>query len=160
MQRNPPIVHKVGSTAISPGKRMNIIMGTNNHLFFKTRFGDAAVIYREKPFLMIKTLLPRADGKSPVESLSKTERGKAGTHPKALVVSESVIDYFKGKPLRIPWEWMDLCDLTELQKAALAAVADIPYGKVKVYKDIAQAIGRPGLPVLSVHQLQKTLFRF
>lgn len=119
-------------------------MRVNNHLIFKTHFGDAAVIYCEKPFSMIKTFLPRADGKSPVESLSKTERGNAGLHSKALKVSESIIDYFKGKPLRVPWKWMDLCDLTELQKTVLAAVADIPYGKVRAYKDIAETIGRPG----------------
>ncbi len=47
-KRNQPIVHKVGSATlhppyISPDKRMNIIMGTNNHLIFKTRFGDAVI---------------------------------------------------------------------------------------------------------------------
>ena len=56
------------------------------------------------------------------------------------------MEYFKGKPqkiLQLPWECLDMGGLTKLQKSVLAATANIPYGELRSYKDIAEAIGRP-----------------
>ncbi len=113
------------------------------HMIFQTRFGNGAVIYRDGPFSMIKTLLPRTNRKRLAESAGKEGWGEPGKHPKACIVSESLTDYFKGNLIPIPWEWMDMGDLTELQKSVLVTLTKIPYGQIRTYKDIAEAIGSP-----------------
>ena len=72
------------------------------------------------------------------------QASQTNSHPKANSISESVIAYFKGNPVHIPWKWMDMGNLTELQRSVLTEVACIPYGKTKTYKEIAEAINRPG----------------
>ncbi|RLC13176.1 MAG: cysteine methyltransferase [Deltaproteobacteria bacterium] len=117
----------------------------NYHIIFANTFGDAAIIHRENPFSLLKVLLPCADRASLLQSAEREEWGKAASHPNVTVtaIAESLADYFRGRPLRIPWEWMDMRSLTELQQSVLRAVADIPYGSVSAYKDVAAAIGCP-----------------
>jgi len=114
------------------------------HLIFSTNFGNAAIIYRENPFKLIKTILPRANKKSLMKIMSTEERGEAGKHQKARLVSRRITEYFEGKPLPIPWKWMDMGSLTELQQSVLVALTRIPYGELRTYKDIAEEIGHPG----------------
>ena len=113
------------------------------HLIFTTHFGHAAVIFRQKPFALIKTFLPLANKKDLVKDIVAEGWGHPGLHDKAVMVKESLIDYFKGKPIQPPWEWMDIGGFTKLQKSVLIATADIPYGELRSYKQIAQAINRP-----------------
>jgi len=113
------------------------------HLIFQTDFGYAGLIFREKPFVLSKILLPRVNKKLLLSSLEKAEWGKAGSNKNARSVSESIIAYFKGKAVQPCWEWMDMSRLTALQKTVLLAVADIPYGETRTYKDIAETISRP-----------------
>ncbi len=125
---------------VNSGKIIN-----NINLIFSTPFGDAAIIYREGPFLIIKILLPLPNKKDIIESIGRDKLGKPGLHEKASIISGSIIDYFKGRPIHIPWppwEWMDMSRLTMLQKSVLVATAGIPYGKLRTYKDIAEAIHR------------------
>lgn len=116
---------------------------TSHHNVIPTPFGVAAIIYRENPFSLTKVLLPCPSKKDLIESLSRAEWGKTGSHPNAVIVSESIFDYFQGKPISPPWEWMDLSGFTSLQRSVLAATADIPYGQLRSYRQIAEAIGRP-----------------
>ena len=113
------------------------------HLMFKTSFGEAALIYRQKPFALLKTLLPQPNRKDLEPFLNGTAAEPLHAHEKSLTVAEAIIDYCKGKPLRPPWEWLDMGDLTRLQQAVLVATANIPYGKLQSYREIAEAIGRP-----------------
>ena len=110
---------------------------------FKTSFGEAALIYRQKPFALLKTLLPRPNRKDLGPFLKGTAAEPPHAHEKALTVAEMIIDYCKGKPITPPWEWLDMGDLTRLQQAVLVATANIPYGKLQSYREIAEAIGRP-----------------
>ena len=112
-------------------------------LRFQTSFGEAAVVFRRKPFAILKTILPRADSKDLIELLKGKAFGNPGSHKKALAVSELIVDYFRGKPIAPPWEWMDMGGLTRLQQSVLAATANIPYGQLKSYKIMAGVIGRP-----------------
>ncbi len=116
-------------------------MTCNN--IFPTPFGVAAVIYHESPFLIIEILLPRPNRNDLAKAIKKSRGENTGSHQKALIVSESISDYFKGKPIRLPWQWMDLDGYTGLQRSVLATVADIPYGQLRSYRQIAEAIGRP-----------------
>lgn len=114
------------------------------HLIFKTDFGYAGLIFREKPFILSKVMLPQISKKLLLDCFEKAEWGKTGSNEKARSVSESIIAYFKGKVIQPCWEWMDMSSLTPLQKTVLLAVADIPYGETLTYKDIAETISRPG----------------
>jgi len=113
------------------------------HLIFKTHFGHTAVIYREKPFAVIKIFLPRADREGLVKTIEALGWKDAGFHDRAFIVKESIIDYFKGKPILPPWGLMDMSGLTKLQQSVLFATAEIPYGELKSYKEIAHAVNRP-----------------
>jgi len=113
------------------------------HLIFATRFGHASVIYRQKPFAAIKIFLPCKNRESLVEAVETEGCGDPGSHYKAVIVKKLIIDYFKGKPIQPPWEWMDMAGLTKLQKSVLVATADIPYGELRSYKEIAKTVNRP-----------------
>ncbi len=115
----------------------------NRHFIFATPFGDAAVIYREKPFSMIRTVLPRENRKKIRDAKVRGEWGTPGSHKNARMISEQISDYFKGKVIRIPWEQMDMGNLTELEKYVLMTVAEIPYGETRTYKSVAESVARP-----------------
>ena len=112
------------------------------YLIFITPLGHMAVIYRVTPFAVIKILLPSQDKKGLVHAVETFGRQPTGFHDKAFKVKESIIDYFKGKPVSSPWGWLETGGLTKLQKSVLACTADIPYGELRSYKDIAVAVGR------------------
>ena len=78
-----------------------------------------------------------------MEYINKNGWGKSGSHKKADKVKKSIIDYYNGLPIRTPWEWLDLTGLTSLQRVVLSATADVGYGRVSTYKDIAMAAGLP-----------------
>ena len=113
------------------------------YLIFTTPLGHMAVIYRVTPFAVIKILLPGQNKEDLVKAVKAFGRQESGFHNNAFTVKESIIDYFKGKPIQPPWEWLGMGSLTKLQQAVLASTADIPYGELRSYKDIAIAVGHP-----------------
>jgi methylated-DNA-[protein]-cysteine S-methyltransferase len=113
------------------------------HLIFTTSFGEAALIYRQNPFALLETLLPRQNRKDLEQFLKGTVEETPAAHEKAIAVSDAIIAYSQGQSITPPWEWLDMSSLTRLQQAVLVAVADIPYGQLKSYRDIAESIGRP-----------------
>ncbi|MGD9382528.1 MAG: methylated-DNA--[protein]-cysteine S-methyltransferase [Desulfobacterales bacterium] len=113
------------------------------YLIFITPLGHMAVIYRVAPFAVIKIFLPTQDKEGLVNAVETFGRLHAGFYDNAVRVKESIIDYFKGKPIPPPWEWLETGGLTKLQQSVLASTADIPYGELRSYKDIAVAVGRP-----------------
>lgn len=54
-----------------------------------------------------------------------------------------ILDYFNGRPICPPWHHLAMDRLTELQRKVLYETAKIPYGSLKTYKQISEAIGRP-----------------
>jgi methylated-DNA-[protein]-cysteine S-methyltransferase len=100
-----------------------------------------AILYREFPFRIIEILLPRENPDELNAYIGKS--GAAGFHPNAELVAEAICEYFEGKIIGIPWEWMDMSNLTEQQQSVLKSVAHIPYGQVRSYKEIAEEIGKP-----------------
>ena len=113
------------------------------YLIFITPLGHMAVIYRVMPFAVIKILLPSQDKESLVNAVKAFDRQDTGFHDNAFRVKESIIDYFKGKPIHPPWGWLEMVGLTKLQQSVLESTADIPYGGLRSYRDIAVAVGRP-----------------
>lgn len=69
--------------------------------------------------------------------------GEPQRDPKALAsIVLQLEEYFEGRRFGfdIPW---DLGSLTPFQQAVLHATAEIPYGVVRSYKEIAEAVGKP-----------------
>ena len=113
------------------------------YLIFTTPLGHMAVIYRVTPFAVIKILLPGQNKEDLVKAVKAFGRQGSGFHNNAFTVKESIINYFKGKPIKPPWVWLKIDSLTKLQQSVLASTADIPYGELRSYKDIAIAVGHP-----------------
>ena len=113
------------------------------HLVFSTCFGFAAIIYREQPFLIIKVFLPRTSRKDLCEFIKNKGWSKRGGHPEALSISESIVDYFTGKPIQPYWDHISMIGLTNFQQSVLVATTKIPYGALRSYQAIAVTIGRP-----------------
>lgn len=52
--------------------------------------------------------------------------------------------YFRKKPAPIPWDLLGLDGFTPLERLVWYKTAEIPFGRLAAYSDIAKAIGRPG----------------
>lgn len=102
-----------------------------------------AVVYNPKPFTIKTIVLPRTNREHFDKLVEVYGVNESGSHEKAVIIKERIIDYFKGNPIKPLWQWMDMSGLTKLQTTVLNATADIPYGELKSYKDIAVAIHRP-----------------
>jgi methylated-DNA-[protein]-cysteine S-methyltransferase len=122
---------------------------TNNqyrNIVFETLFGYCAILYRENPFFLVRVLLPSDKKDQLRKRVQKEVWGDSGFHPKAKAISDSIIDYFAGKPGRLKtlsWDLLDMKHLTLLHQQVLRITSEIPYGKVCSYKEIAQALKRP-----------------
>ncbi|MBL0699328.1 MAG: MGMT family protein [Desulfosarcina sp.] len=113
------------------------------YLFFTTGFGDFAIFYQTKPFQIIKIFLPTVKKEFPGKRIYQNGCKKFVVHEKATLIQNMIIDYCKGIPINTPWKLLNLEYLTELQRTVLSATADIQYGNLRSYKDIATTIGRP-----------------
>jgi methylated-DNA-[protein]-cysteine S-methyltransferase len=115
-------------------------------MVFETLFGYSAVLFRENPFFLVKVMLP-SDKKDHLRKMVQKEVwGISGFHPDATAISSAIIDYFAGKShcTTIPlWNLLDMRHLTPLQQQVLWITSEIPYGHVRFYKEIAQALNRP-----------------
>jgi methylated-DNA-[protein]-cysteine S-methyltransferase len=113
------------------------------HSITPTAIGEIGVAYNINPFLLVSIFLPRPDGTNSIQQLTKAGWAHEGLHPKALEISNLIQGYFRGEPIRLCWDDMCTKGLTGLQQAVLKATADIPFGRLKSYREIAVAIGRP-----------------
>ena len=107
---------------------------------FETDFGLAGITYSELPFRLHNVFLPGSETVKILSEDYEMENGPDGKkhHKTALKISRELMDYFNGKCMACPvWEMMDLGDLTEKEIAVLKAVASIPYGETRSYKEVA-----------------------
>ncbi len=113
-----------------------------------TDHGPAGFVYERPPFRLKRIYLPlssrdallhRMADDFPPENL---QEGDDADEVRAM--ARRLTAYFSGKPLMVDWERMDLEGLTPLQQEVLRTVAEIPFGGVRSYGEIARAIGRPG----------------
>ncbi len=138
----------------------------NQNIIFQTPLGSGAILYRENPFVIIRILLPRKNKKDLIEDIvakvgASFSNNPVNSHPQSVAVADTVSDYFKGIlkcNIRIPREWMDMGDFRELEKAVLIATADIPYGELRTYKEIAEAVGHPGAARFAGNTIAKNPF--
>lgn len=113
------------------------------HHFFDTRFGKAALTFTHAPFHLLEVCLPRRR-KADVIACMKTHRnGHEYAPPEAIEIAATVNDYFGGGSWTIPWQCMDTRRWTPAQADIYLAVAQIPYGTVRSYGQVARHAGRP-----------------
>jgi len=60
------------------------------------------------------------------------------------ILDQMIREYLElGKPLETPWQWLCQDHLTPLHRQVLRLTAEIPYGRVRTYRDIAADMGKP-----------------
>lgn len=112
----------------------------HQHIIFLTPFGNAALIYRSHPLSIIRSILPCPD----LTDLNHNiDLGQTGTEAEIVSIAEMIIDYFNGKKITIPWNLLDFGNITQFQESVLKTTAAIPYGEVRTYQEIAEAVGNP-----------------
>ncbi|MBC2717098.1 MAG: methylated-DNA--[protein]-cysteine S-methyltransferase [Desulfobacteraceae bacterium] len=110
---------------------------------FKTPIGDMSIIYRESPFIIRRILLPGNKVNESSVLLFMDASNDCSVHEKVKETVQLIRDCIGGRAVVIPWEYMLWEGVTELQKAVYFQTAEIPYGSLSTYKEIARCIGRP-----------------
>jgi len=113
------------------------------HAIFQTKFGSAAAVYTYYPFQLIKIYLPRQHLDILMNDLSTDYEITDGYHPDIDILIENMNLYFTGHPIQTPWSWLKWDSMTPLQIRTLKQTAQIPYGAVCSYKNLAQKVGHP-----------------
>ena len=115
----------------------------NDYLIVNTAFGNAAVAFRAQPFRLIEVRLPC----TVLDALCQPfdERGWRidSRHPQAVAIAQTLVRYFDGQRIDIPWPVMDLSRFTPSQQAVYRTVATIPYGRTASYGQVANMAGLP-----------------
>jgi methylated-DNA-[protein]-cysteine S-methyltransferase len=112
-----------------------------------TAWGDAAVVFRNPPCFIQEIFLPSPDTTLRIQHLFPEPGFSSPPPSSADILIQWISDYFMGKPVCDPnpmWEWLDFGSATRLQKSVFHATFCIPRGQTRSYRQIAEAIGRPG----------------
>jgi len=110
---------------------------------FDTPVGRCGLLYRDRPFLLHKMFLPRQDQTDLCAEDPDYKEIPTGRHEPARRIAQMIQDYFNGKPTRSCRKFLRMDGLTELQRSVLEETSKIPFGRLRSYKEIAAAIGRP-----------------
>lgn len=117
----------------------------------QTPIGMMAVYYREAPFFITEIALPLWEtdaGPVGPQVLTPTPPSALPPFPPGLVglgqTVRQLLYYFDGITAQPPWSLFNMDGLTALQQQVLRAVAVVPFGVLKTYRDIAEDVGRPG----------------
>ena len=114
-----------------------------SHVRIQTLFGWAAIVYTCNPFLLYRLYLPRKSEDILTRNIQKDFSLDQGYHPNIDLIIDKLMLYFQGNPIDTPWEYLVWQNLTSLQIHTLIQTAQIPYGAVCTYGELAQKIGRP-----------------
>jgi methylated-DNA-[protein]-cysteine S-methyltransferase len=113
------------------------------HYIFRTRFGYSAILFGKGPLPLKRVFLPRLEKEALHRRIKSADMSRPGETGVALDMSRHIQAYFEGDLVETPWERLDLRGFTPLQGAVLKATAEIPYGEVRSYSQIATEIERP-----------------
>ena len=108
-----------------------------------TAFGYAAILFDSDSLLVKRIFLPHSHASSLKKRIQSTGPAKPGHTPAVVEICKAIQAYFLGTSITIPWKSLDLRGMTPLQRSVLEAVANVPYGEVRSYGQIATEIGRP-----------------
>ncbi|MEW5735854.1 MAG: methylated-DNA--[protein]-cysteine S-methyltransferase [Thermodesulfobacteriota bacterium] len=103
-----------------------------------TPLGCAVIRYRKDPTALTEIRLPR-----PGQSCKGMAR-EDDPPPAVLAAARELGRYFAGEEPRVDWDLLDFSGLTERMQAILRCCAEIPYGTVTSYGELARRAGMPG----------------
>lgn len=121
-------------------KRLDV----NRYRIVETAFGFAAVAFFPAPFELVEIKLPISHLDTLCRPFDEACWRIDNKHPKALTIAASLVRYFNGDRIDIPWSVMDLSRFTPSQQAVYRTVAAIPYGQTASYGQVARLAGLPG----------------
>lgn len=106
---------------------------------FDSPIGRLLIFYRPEPFAFTRICLPQTSSaakEAPVHA-------SLPDHPAITDMADRLDRYFSGRSVSPPWDILCFDGLTALQLTVLKATADIPFGGLRSYGQVAAAIGRP-----------------
>ncbi|BBO82155.1 methylated-DNA--[protein]-cysteine S-methyltransferase [Desulfosarcina ovata] len=109
----------------------------------ETTFGYAAVAFDARPFRLLAVHLPRTDLNSLCQAMDEQYGRIDNADADARAIGASLVRYFDGGRIEIPWSVMDLSGFTPSQQAVYRAVTTIPYGQTLSYGQVAKMANRP-----------------
>ena len=116
-------------------------MRAKHYTIFKTSLGWCGIIYGNKG--LIKMYLPGMKKKTLEKTIfSFYENLVEGTSSIKMVI-KNIYNYFKRNNAQLNFP-IDMEAMTEFEKKAYKRTMQIPFGKVKTYKWLAEKIGVPG----------------
>jgi methylated-DNA-[protein]-cysteine S-methyltransferase len=115
----------------------------NCYQIVETAFGTAAVAFSAAPFRLVEIKLPQADVHALCQPFDALFWPMDHNHPGACEVAATLVRYFNGERIEIPWAVMDLSRFTPSQQAVYRSVAQIPYGQTASYGQVARMAGLP-----------------
>jgi methylated-DNA-[protein]-cysteine S-methyltransferase len=110
--------------------------------FVDTPVGRIILIYADAPLTIARILLPGEEedcNNSPYQGCCANE----SIFPAPDNLARMVLDSLNGLQTEPLWAILSRDGITELQQAVYVATAEIPYGSLASYLDIAAQIGRP-----------------
>ena len=110
---------------------------------FSTEFGFSAILFGEGPLPVKRVFLPHTDKRELHRRIKSADASRPDETRPVLAMSRNIQAYFEGDLMETPWELLDLTGFTPLQCAVLRATAEIPYGEVRSYSQMATEIKRP-----------------
>jgi len=115
----------------------------NRYQIVETAFGYSAVAFSAEPFKLVEIKLPTSDLDALCRPFDEAYWRIDNNHPKVLKVGDTLVRYFNGEQIDIPWPMMDLSHFTTAQQAVYRTVATIPYGETASYGQVARMAGVP-----------------
>ena len=115
----------------------------NRYHLAQTAFGHMAVAFSAAPFKLIEVRLPRRTLEELCRPYDERRWQIDNRHLRAKAVAATLIRYFEGRRIDIPWSVMDLSRFTPSQQAVYRAVGTIPYGQTASYGQVARMAGLP-----------------
>jgi len=115
----------------------------NHYQIVETAFGYGAVAFSVEPFRLFEIKLPQADIHSLCQPYDEQFWQIDNHHPEASAIAATLVRYFDGEPIDIPWPVMDLSRFTPSQQVVYRTVANIPYGETASYGQVARLAGLP-----------------
>ncbi len=110
---------------------------------FDSPIGRLSIFYRPEPFVFTGIYLPQAGPAADPAAKETPAQTPLPDHMAVMDMIDRLNRYFSGRSVSPPWDMLCFDGLTTLQLAVLKATADIPFGGLRSYGQIAAAVGRP-----------------
>jgi len=113
----------------------------NCYQIINTAFGHAAMAFCDQPFGLIEVRLPSTHLDALCQPFDERGWQIDNRHPQASAIAKTLVHYFDGGQIEIPWPVMDLSRFTPSQQAVYRAVTAIPYSQTASYGQVANMAG-------------------